>query len=206
MPKVVPEYKEEARKKIISAGLEVMIRKGYSVTTMDDIAAHLGVSKGALYLYFKNKDDLVAEIVKNLHAKTHETAKMIFPNTAPLEAWTAFFDQGITLDPQFSALFFEIAAMAVRNETIRKSYSEDLAHSIEMAILGISYQQRAGLVRTDTDPRTLAIAILSIFTGMKNLAIAGVDPIELRERWIDIGRILLGIQEDDNVPVKVPGE
>jgi AcrR family transcriptional regulator len=206
MPKVVPEYKEEARKKIINAGLEVMIQKGYCITTMDDIAAHLGVSKGALYLYFKNKDELVAEIVRNLHAKTHETAKMIFPNTAPLEAWSEFFDRGITLDPKFSALFFEIAAMAVRNETIRKSYSEDLAHSIEMATHGITYQQRAGLVRPDTDPRTLAIAIISIFSGMKNLAISGVDPIELRERWIEIGRILLGIHEDNNEPGEVPGE
>ncbi len=197
MPKVVPEYKEEAKKKIIDAGLEVMSRKGYCLTTMDDIAAHLGVSKGALYLYFKNKEELVAEIVKTFHTMTRETAKTTFPNTAPLEAWSAFFDRSITLDPHYSALFFEIAAMAVRNETIRKSYFEDLITGIEMATHGIAFQQRAGLVRSDTDPRTLAIAITTVFSGMRSLAIAGVDLGELRERWIEIGRILLGINEDD---------
>jgi len=196
MPKVVPEYKEEAKRKIIAAGLEVMSRKGYSVTTMDDIAAHIGVSKGALYLYFRNKDELVAAIVETIHAKTRETAQATFPNTEPLEAWSAFFDRSIALDPRYSALFFEIAAMAVRNETIRKSYSEDAFMGIEMAARGIACQQRAGLVRPDADPRTLAIAIITIFSGMRSLAIAGVDKEELRARWIEIGRILLGLPGD----------
>ena len=62
MPKVVPEYKEEARKKIITAGHEVMSRKGYQATTMDDIARGVGVSKATLYLYFDSKDDTVIEI------------------------------------------------------------------------------------------------------------------------------------------------
>jgi len=195
MPRVVPEYKEEARKKIISAGIAVMSRQGYVNTTMDDIAAHMGVSKGVLYLYFKNKDELVVEIVKAAHAKTRETAKEIFPNSVPLEAWTALFDKSITLDPEYHALFFEIAAMAVRNETIHASYSEDVTTGIDMAAHGISCQQRAGLIRTDVDPRTLAIAIITIFSGMRNLAIAGIPREELRKQWMEIGQILLGVKK-----------
>lgn len=195
MPKVVPEYKEEARKKIISAGIEVMSRQGYSNTKMDDIAAHMGVSKGVLYLYFKNKDELVVEIVKAAHARTHETAKAIFPNSVPLEAWTAFFDRSIMLDPEYNALFLEIAAMAVRNETIRASYADDVTAGIDLATRGISYQQREGLVRTDVDPRTLAIAIITIFYGMRSLAIAGVPQEELRKRWAEIGQVLLGVKK-----------
>jgi AcrR family transcriptional regulator len=192
MPKVVPEYKEEARKKIISAGIEVMSRQGYSNTKMDDIAAHMGVSKGVLYLYFKNKDELVVEIVKAAHARTRETAKAIFPNSDPLEAWTALFDNSIMRDPEYSALFFEIAAMAVRNETIHASYSEDVTTGIDLAAHGISYQQSTGLVRSDVDPRTLAIAIITIFSGMRSLAIAGIPHEELRKQWVEIGQILLG--------------
>jgi len=195
MPKVVPEYKEEARKKIIAAGIEVMSRQGYGNTTMDDIAAHMGVSKGVLYLYFKNKDDLVVEIVKTAHARTHELAKAIFPNSVPLEAWTALFDKSIMLDPEYSALFFEIAAMAVRNKTIQASYAEDVTTGIDMAAHGIAYQQRDGLIRTDVDPHTLAIAIITIFSGMRHLAIAGIPREELRKQWMTIGQILLGIRK-----------
>jgi AcrR family transcriptional regulator len=196
MPKVVPEYKEEARKKIITAGLEVMSRKGYCLTTMDDIAAHMGVSKGTLYLYFKNKEELVAAIIRTVHSQTRERAMTTFPNTAPLDAWYAFFDRSVLIEPPYRALFFEIAAMAVRNETIRNSYAEDVSLGIEGATRGIACQQKHGLVRPDADPRTLAIAIISIFNGMRSLAIAGVGPEELRQRWMEIGRILLGIKED----------
>lgn len=200
MPKVVPEYKEEARKKIIAAGLEVMSEKGYSITTMDDIAAYLGVSKGALYLYFKNKDELVAEIMKTAHAKTHAAARAIFPKAAPLEAWSAFFDRLILVDSKYRAFFFEITAMAARNDTIRNSFSEDLIQSIEKATQGIAFQQKSGLIRTDADPRTLAIAIISIFSGMRSLAVAGVPAEELRERWMEMGRILLDIKNDPANP------
>lgn len=196
MPKVVPEYKEEARKKIIDAGLEVMSRKGYYNTTMDDIAAHLGVSKGALYLYFKNKDELVAAIVENFHIKNRDSARETFPTQTPLKAWYDFFDRIVTFDPEYSAFIFEIAAMAVRNDVIRESYSDDLKQSLEMASNGIACQQRSGLVRSDIDPRTLAVAIIAIFSGLRTLAIAGVEPDELRERWMEIGRILFGLTTD----------
>ena len=196
MPKVVPEYKEEARKKIIAAGLDVMSRKGYCLTTMDDIAAHMGVSKGTLYLYFKNKEELVAAIVKTVHAQTRDRAMTTFPTTAPLEAWYAFFDRSILIEPRYRALFFEISAMAVRNEIIRASYADDVNMAIEGATRGIACQQKNGLVRPDADPRTLAIAIISIFTGMRSLAVAGVGPEELRQRWYETGRILLGVKEE----------
>ncbi|MBP2132388.1 AcrR family transcriptional regulator [Methanomicrobium sp. W14] len=196
MPKVVPEYKEEARKKIIDAGLEVMSKKGYCSTTMDDIASHLGVSKGALYLYFKNKDELVAAIVENFHIKNHDLARETFPTEKPLKAWYDFFDRIVTFDPEYSAFIFEIAAMAVRNDVIRESYSDDLKQSLEMASNGIACQQRNGLVRSDIEPRTLAVAIIAIFSGIRTLAIAGVEPDELRERWITIGKVILGISEE----------
>ena len=62
MPKVVPEYKEEAKTKIIEAARTVFAKKGYHDATMDDVAKEVGVSKGALYSYFKSKEDLLKEI------------------------------------------------------------------------------------------------------------------------------------------------
>ena len=56
MPKVIPEYKEEAKAKIIKAARSVFSQKGYHDATMDDIATEVGVSKGALYSYFESKE------------------------------------------------------------------------------------------------------------------------------------------------------
>jgi AcrR family transcriptional regulator len=195
MPKVVPEYKEEAKKKIITAGMEVLGRKGYCATTMDDIAAHLGVSKGALYLYFKNKDDLVVEVVTTMHTQTLNRAMVAFPNNAPLDAWTALLDELLNTDMEHNSLFLEITAMSVRNPVIRKSFSEKTLFGLEAATCGIAFQQHQGLVRRDADPRTLAMAVLSIFDGLRILALTGVERDELRRRWIEIGKILLQTQE-----------
>lgn len=201
MPKVVPEYKEEAKRKIIAAGLSVLSRNGYSATTMDDIAAHLGVSKGAIYLYFKNKDELVLEIVKYIHQEIRNTARTAFPNKTPLDAWTAFLDRFLENDLEYHAFFMEIMVMTVRNPVIRESFTRSNAIAIEMATHGIACQQSNGLIRQDADPRTLAIAIISVFSGLRSLALVGVSREEIRERWMEIGKILLAAPEGA-VPAK----
>lgn len=48
MPKVIPEYKEAAKDKIVKAAFKIFAKKGYHESTMDDIAKEIGVSKGAL--------------------------------------------------------------------------------------------------------------------------------------------------------------
>ncbi|MGZ4904431.1 MAG: TetR/AcrR family transcriptional regulator, partial [Halobacteriota archaeon] len=62
MPRVVPEYKQEARNRIVRVAQDAFAEKGYDQTTMEDIGNHLGVSKGALYLYFKSKEELFETI------------------------------------------------------------------------------------------------------------------------------------------------
>src|SRR5215471_15804519 len=43
---------------ISAAALQVFARRGLHQTTLDDVAKEAGVSKGTIYLYFKNKEDL----------------------------------------------------------------------------------------------------------------------------------------------------
>ena len=64
---------------------------------MEDIAAHLGVSKGALYLYFKSKDDLIFESAKIMQVQLCGTAMTTFPNSDPLDIWIEFLDNFMPL-------------------------------------------------------------------------------------------------------------
>lgn len=50
--------KEAKRASITEAAVEVFARKGFQGTSMDDVAEQAGVSKGSLYAYFQNKEDL----------------------------------------------------------------------------------------------------------------------------------------------------
>lgn len=64
MVRKTKEEAENTRQAIIAAALEVFYQKGYSRTTFDDIAARIGLTKGALYWHFKNKPDLLVELIK----------------------------------------------------------------------------------------------------------------------------------------------
>jgi len=61
------EYKEKEKKQrsnyIIDAAERLFFARGYDTVSMDDIAAEVGLSKAALYRYFKNKDSLFMHIV-----------------------------------------------------------------------------------------------------------------------------------------------
>src|SRR5690606_9425292 len=105
---MLPEYREEAKKRIVEAGLEVMYEKGYCKTTMEDIARRLDVSKPALYRYFKNKDELVIESANYLQTQYREIKTTRDPDICPVDEWIEIFDQIMSPDIKIHALYFEI--------------------------------------------------------------------------------------------------
>ena len=54
--------RERRRQQIIVAAKRVFSEKGFSKSTMEDIAREAELSPGTLYLYFKNKDELYASL------------------------------------------------------------------------------------------------------------------------------------------------
>jgi AcrR family transcriptional regulator len=56
--------KDERPAELMAAALELFVEKGYAATRLDDVAAHAGVSKGTLYLYFDSKDALFKAVVE----------------------------------------------------------------------------------------------------------------------------------------------
>jgi AcrR family transcriptional regulator len=67
---VVHEFRIQS---IQDAALRVIARKGMSAATMQEIADEAGVAKGTLYLYFRDRDELVEKTfdgaIKQLHSK-----------------------------------------------------------------------------------------------------------------------------------------
>jgi AcrR family transcriptional regulator len=66
------EREKAARQETIMASArELFFTKGFTPTTMDEIASKAELSKGALYLYFSNKEDLYVTVL-------HEGLKILF--------------------------------------------------------------------------------------------------------------------------------
>lgn len=53
-----PSEKPDAKKKLLDAALSVIRTKGYSATTVDELCAAAGVTKGAFFHHFKSKEEL----------------------------------------------------------------------------------------------------------------------------------------------------
>jgi AcrR family transcriptional regulator len=56
---------EERPKQILDAALAVFAERGLAAARIEDIARHAGLSKGTIYLYFPNKEELFREVVRN---------------------------------------------------------------------------------------------------------------------------------------------
>jgi AcrR family transcriptional regulator len=56
---------EERPKQILEAALAVFAEHGLAAARLDDIAKRAGLSKGTIYLYFPNKEELFREVVRS---------------------------------------------------------------------------------------------------------------------------------------------
>lgn len=64
MARRTKEEAEETKKAICLAALDIFCEKGYSRTTFDEIAKRINLTKGAIYWHFRNKADILTEIIR----------------------------------------------------------------------------------------------------------------------------------------------
>ena len=74
---------EERPREICAAALEVFAEKGFAAAKLDEIAKRAGVSKGTLYLYFKDKEQLFRAVVRDSIAPNVEaiTSAIVLADT-----------------------------------------------------------------------------------------------------------------------------
>jgi len=59
------QRRKDARpEEIVNAALEEFVERGFAATRLEDVARRAGVTKGTLYLYFKNKEALFKAVVR----------------------------------------------------------------------------------------------------------------------------------------------
>ncbi|MDY0961699.1 MULTISPECIES: TetR/AcrR family transcriptional regulator [Massilia] len=59
------ERRKDARpKELLASAMELFVERGFASTRLEDVARRAGVSKGTLYLYYANKEDLFKAVVR----------------------------------------------------------------------------------------------------------------------------------------------
>ncbi|MDR1511068.1 MAG: TetR/AcrR family transcriptional regulator [Synergistaceae bacterium] len=81
----------ETRKKLLESALDEMSEKPFPNVSMNNIAARVGLSKGALYWHFKNKNDLLINLVEDICEKTGMNCRNVGPVPKNFDGLRIFF-------------------------------------------------------------------------------------------------------------------
>lgn len=64
MARRTKEDAEQTKTEILNSAMELFYEKGFARTTFDEIAKRINLTKGAVYWHFRNKTDLLAELMR----------------------------------------------------------------------------------------------------------------------------------------------
>ncbi|HEY5692628.1 MAG TPA: TetR/AcrR family transcriptional regulator [Cyclobacteriaceae bacterium] len=91
------EIRQESMKKIMNAAFSLIASQGYGSTSISQIAAEAGVSKGLLYNYFESKEDLLEKLVSTAMSEGDEVIEKLIT-----------YDPAVTLKNMFEWFFREL--------------------------------------------------------------------------------------------------
>jgi AcrR family transcriptional regulator len=191
MPKVVPEYKEDAKRRIIEAAMDVIAERGCDNMTFDDVAKKLGVSKGAIYWYFKRKEDLIAAVLDKFRTDIERTTFESYYNRPIDELFSTIFDRFALTDDRQRAIFFEMFALAARDSEIRhatREYYNGLVATFEEAI---KKEKKQHFIQTQADAHQLALLLAALYSGLQNYELVWMYQNEIRNLWTEGVKIIL---------------
>jgi TetR/AcrR family transcriptional repressor of nem operon len=63
-----PQADSQTRKKLLDAAEGLMLAKGYTATSVDDVCQAAGLTKGSFFHYFPGKEDLAIAVVQRFYA------------------------------------------------------------------------------------------------------------------------------------------
>ncbi len=170
----------------------MFMERGYYKTKMDDIAEALGVSKGAIYQYFRSKEQLFFDVMEYiLQYRKDELISIILSDKPMRIATSEFFEMKISRSFQTRTLGFDLFFEAARNEKLRermtdiyeKAYSEFLSH--------IENLKKKGVIKKTADVGVIWRGLVALRDGLISSILLGADVSDAKKTWERVATILL---------------
>jgi len=193
----------DKRERILRAAIEVFAKKGFYATRVSEIAKAAEVADGTIYLYFKNKDDVLISIFED------RITKLIAVLRREIEA-AEDFDSKLrrVIELQLGLLegerdLAEVVTVNLRQSSrLLKQYGAPLFSEYIEVIAGLIEEgQREGAVRADLSPRVVARGLWGALDGIAlTWALGGSGPAKpesLRRAATQIATVFLsGVGSD----------
>jgi len=190
MPKLSPEVRSQRRARLIQAAQRRIAVHGYRDTTIDDVCAEAGVSKGAFYGYFHTKQDLLLGL---LEAETEALAEVIDELAAgrlPAGEGIRQFTRAMLRvgdDPARVQLRADLWAALSADPVVRDRFAETVDRRRQVLRTWIVMAIRGGEISiAESRANALASILLALAEGLmlhRALDLGGF-------RWENIGAVL----------------
>ncbi len=170
------EKKARTRERLIEAAARVFAEKGFAATSLDEVADAAGLTKGAVYSNFENKEDLVAAVLK-AHQDRQTGIRDVATAAGTLEEQQAvagrLLSESIARERDAFMLFLDFTAYALRNPAVYADYLKrhragrnEIASMLEENVSG------GEQFKTDSDRAALIFQVIVNGIGIEKL----IDP------------------------------
>jgi AcrR family transcriptional regulator len=161
------------RARLLDAALQCFASKGYSATTLDDIASRAGTTRGAIHWHFGNK----AELFNTLVRECFKRAAVIFRDAyaaggTPLQQfrqllirWLSYPEEDRDFRTVLELLMLKTEAAPELDESMQENVQGQRLSREQFAAL-IREGIAAGEIRPEVNPQTAALATLGMVNGI----------------------------------------
>src|SRR5262245_8022 len=175
--------REEVRRRLLEAASETFLEKGYSDSTLDDIARRAGLSKGAVYSNFQSKQEIVGLLLEKRIERMHEVIATATDRATKDEGGTSasVMADNLIADADWTQFVFEFGSRAGRDAAVRQIYTPFLRAQRAEVTRAIE-QAMADSPQQDHD---YAALVGTIVVALRNgLALAHAADPEQIDAWV----------------------
>lgn len=195
------ELVERRRSEIIEAAYEIFASKGYSAAGIADIAERLGMGHGTFYRYFKNKRDILDQVVD--YGVERIVAALELETREPAASLEEFRDQLRRIGERLFSLFDSDPGLGqivlLESTSIDQEMTQRVLGLIDtFGALAAGFLQSGinrGFLRTDLDTASLGRAVAALTLPALFSAIRGETRAAERTRYVEamVGLVTEGI-------------
>jgi AcrR family transcriptional regulator len=171
------ESQARTRSLLIEAARDEIVKKGFALASVRDIADAAGFSQGAFYSNFPDKEAILLELVQRHQSEERakiEAALSHAPGDAAkamagIEKWAAT----VNADPGFAVLAIELQLQALRSPSFAQGYNElNRKHRRALGLMVARLFELFGK-KPPADPVEIATAFTALGRGMALMSKAG---------------------------------
>jgi AcrR family transcriptional regulator len=171
MPRIVDRDKK--RSEIAQKAIEVLAKRGFQATTIQDIADAAGLGKGTVYHYFKTKEEILSVVSEEIfHEMERSFGAALLRIDKPMEKLSALIEEALHVTEDVEHLFIvytELWLMNIREDKYNDymSFIKNLHNDLKnLTARMIDEGKKLGLWDKDTDSDALAAYLVASFDGV----------------------------------------